>query len=339
MEQAMIQPIVHETAPHAGHFSSVVDELAHYRQQTRRLTLINELHTRLLSASDLQGMVEAFSVWLMPLVEHDLIAYSNEEKNKHHVFCSCHGTDRRTVLSVVEQSLAGVALEDDYCEKISDYQIHTWKFKRARGGAKIAVVFQEGKIDAFHSDLLREAVAILDEPLQRVIAIEDLYLQARQDSLTGLANRRVLDERIGSMIETARRYKHPLSMLSMDLDRFKLINDSLGHAAGDKVLQQVATLMAEMIRKSDLLVRIGGDEFVLILPDTALHDAEILAKRLCGAIDGLNFRTPAKKKLGISIGISEWKDNLTAEQWLRRVDEVLYAAKDAGRGRAVSEKN
>jgi diguanylate cyclase (GGDEF)-like protein len=153
--------------------------------------------------------------------------------------------------------------------------------------------------------------------------------------LTGLANRRVFDERINGMIESAKRYNRPLTMLSMDLDHFKDINDTLGHLAGDEVLKSVAKVLTQAVRSTDLLVRMGGDEFLLILDNTDKVSAQILAERLCKAIDGLDVRADKNVKLGMSIGLAQIEESETLSQWLERADDILYHAKASGRSRVA----
>ena len=153
--------------------------------------------------------------------------------------------------------------------------------------------------------------------------------------LTGLSNRRVFDERIEGMMESARRYKRPLTMLSMDLDHFKDINDTYGHMAGDEVLKSVARVLNEAVRYTDLLVRMGGDEFLLVLDNTDRISAQVLAERLCRAIDGLDVRADQKVKLGVSIGLAQLQESETLSQWLERADDILYHAKDNGRSQVA----
>jgi diguanylate cyclase (GGDEF)-like protein len=117
----------------------------------------------------------------------------------------------------------------------------------------------------------------------------------------------------------------------MDLDNFKQHNDSLGHMVGDQTLQKVALTMERMVRNSDLLVRMGGDEFVLVMQDTDLRAASVLAERLRQAVGNLNIQTGDGSKLGISIGLAQWQRDMSKEEWLLQADEVLYQAKAAGR--------
>jgi diguanylate cyclase (GGDEF)-like protein len=99
----------------------------------------------------------------------------------------------------------------------------------------------------------------------------------------------------------------------------------------------VAKALTGMVRNSDLLVRMGGDEFVLVLPDTAIDAARLLAERLCGAVDGLALNAGDGSRLGVSIGLVQWSPEMSRDEWLQRADEVLYQAKKTGRCRVCVE--
>ena len=158
---------------------------------------------------------------------------------------------------------------------------------------------------------------VLSEPLQRALDYEDLFDQVRQDSLTGLANRRVFDEQIPPLLASARRHGFPVTLCSMDLDKFKQVNDQFGHAEGDRVLRQVALTFAKMVRSSDILVRMGGDEFFLVLPYTDLQSAHCLGQRLCHAVDALDIFSKPGEKFGVSIGLVQWHPDLSKEEWIQ----------------------
>ncbi len=181
--------------------------------------------------------------------------------------------------------------------------------------------------------LINDALQILREPLQRALEYEDLFEMANNDALTGLANRRVFEDRIDAMLEGARRHDRPISIASMDLDHFKQVNDNFGHAEGDRVLQLVAEAMKKTVRRSDLLVRMGGDEFLLVLPDTSLKAAQALTERLCQAIQKLKVKVPDGRQLGISIGLIQYQPGMGREELLVKADEILYQAKSQGKAR------
>ena len=316
--------------------NDLIVELDRYRRQSTWLAKINDLHARLAGALDLPSMVEAFSVWLMTTVEHNLIAYDNPGRNRRHLFCSCHGPDRRRVMEVADALLPRLDCRGGgTCWFDDGYYVYCWPVPDREGGGRLLLLRQQGPINSDESHCVSEGLQVLQEPLQRAVEYENLFEQARRDTLTGLANRRVFEERIDSLIESARRHQRPLTLACMDLDHFKQINDTLGHAEGDRVLRMVAQTLAGMVRTSDLLVRIGGDEFQLLMPDTDLVNAAILAERLCKAVDGLAIKAPgATKGLGVSIGLTQWQPELVKEEWLQRADEALYQAKANGRSRA-----
>jgi diguanylate cyclase (GGDEF)-like protein len=233
---------------------------------------------------------------------------------------------------------------NDTCCEWGPFFVQQWQMSFAADAAAdnqgCLMLLRRGTcIKAEETQILRDALEILGEPMQRAIMYEDLFAQARRDMLTGLDNRRVFEERIGAMLETARRHNRPITVASMDLDHFKQINDTLGHAAGDTALQMVAKALTGMVRNSDLLVRMGGDEFVLVLPDTGIDAARLLAERLCGAVDGLALNAGDGSRLGVSIGLVQWSPEMSKDEWLQRADEVLYQAKKTGRCRVCVEAN
>lgn len=316
----------------------VLTELQQLREKAARLALLNDLHARLANAVDLPSMIDAFSVWLMPLVPHELMAFDGASSRHQHFCCSCHGPERQHIVTLAERLFADarqVALLKKWKEE--EFYVHNWPLDFAGCNGIMLILRQERTLTAAEEDVVNEALAVLCEPLQRAMAYEDVFRQAKCDSLTGLANRRIFDERIDPLIDNAQRHGHPLSMVSMDLDHFKQVNDELGHAAGDEVLRQVAATLTAMIRSSDILVRMGGDEFLLLLPDTDLGSARILAERLCRAVDELDIYTAADRRLGVSIGLSQWQPGMTKEMWLQRVDELLYEAKGKGRNQVYAE--
>ncbi|HLA26552.1 MAG TPA: GGDEF domain-containing protein [Syntrophales bacterium] len=314
--------------------NNLIVELDHYRRQSEWLAKINELHGRLAGAVDLAGMIEAFSIWLMPVMAHDLIGYEHNKRRRHHLFCSCHGPERRSVMSSADKMFRRLA-KTDGDGYWSDKNCHLRSFRMdGEEDSGFVVLLRRGEsIEPMEERLIREALDILREPLQRVLDYEDIFEQARRDSLTGLPNRRVYEERIVPLLDSARRHGHPMTLASMDLDKFKLINDTFGHARGDKVLQTVAMTMAAMVRKSDLLVRMGGDEFLLVMPDTEMDAAQSFTSRVCQAVADLDIRVSATEKLGVSIGLVQYHPDMTRDSWTQRADEALYQAKGAGRAR------
>lgn len=163
---------------------------------------------------------------------------------------------------------------------------------------------------------------------------------ARTDPLTGLVNRRVLVERVQTEVERARRYESSVTVLMIDLDHFKTINDEHGHLAGDEVLCQVAELLTSAVRAVDMVARYGGEEFVILLPETASVGAATFAERVREKIETQPFVTSAGTAIEIttSIGIASFPGPRidTVEDLMARADEALYRAKADGRNRVRS---
>jgi diguanylate cyclase (GGDEF)-like protein len=311
--------------------TSLMAELDRFKKKTAQLSLLNELHARLAGAVDLPGMIEAFSVWLMPLVEHDLVAYHNPDRKRNYMYSSCHGPDRQRIFQLAEKLFDSQPGNSDHGWYEEDFYVQNWHLGSMDSSGLVLVLRQSKVIDAEEAALIDQALEVLREPLQRALDYEDLFVIARRDILTGLANRRVFEERIGPLMDNSKRHHHPLTLACMDLDRFKQVNDNLGHAEGDRVLKKVADTFNSMVRSSDLLVRMGGDEFFLVLPETRLDSARVLAERLCKAIDDLAIYSAPGQKLGVSIGLCQWQPAMTIEEWLQSTDELLYQAKDNGR--------
>ena len=155
------------------------------------------------------------------------------------------------------------------------------------------------------------------------------------DHLTGIANRRTFFESAELEFERWKRAPRPLSLLYLDIDHFKMVNDNHGHPAGDAVLRHVATTISELFRQVDVVARVGGEEFAVLLPSTALPDALAVAELLRAAVarqtidvNGVSIRVT------LSVGVASMAADVTGiDALIKRADTALYAAKGAGRNR------
>ncbi len=163
---------------------------------------------------------------------------------------------------------------------------------------------------------------------------KELEHLSNHDALTGLYNRRMLEKLLNRDIQRANRYKHSLSLFMLDIDNFKTINDKKGHAVGDFVLEKISKVMMEVIRDTDYVVRYGGEEFIIILPETPLDKAEALAERLRNKIEETLIKPPNEEQFSItvSIGISCFTDKINSfDKLVSSADFAMYIAKDSGR--------
>ncbi len=168
-----------------------------------------------------------------------------------------------------------------------------------------------------------------------LVRVREGYLEARLDAytdpLTGLRNRRYLDLILERELFRARRYRRPLSLLVLDLDNFKRINDTHGHPVGDRVLRALARCLEEHIRQSDRAVRLGGEEFAILLAETPLAQAVRMASRLRQAVAAL--RVFPAEGISVSIGVAEARPEDSPLSLLKRADDALYQAKRRGKNR------
>jgi diguanylate cyclase (GGDEF)-like protein len=194
---------------------------------------------------------------------------------------------------------------------------------------------------SYHEFQIRFALALANQAstaLENARLFQEVERLSLTDPLTGLKNRRGFEGEARRSIEIAIRYRHPLSVLMVDVDFFKRVNDTYGHPMGDQVLVKVAQTCRQVSRLTDLLARLGGEEFCLLLPETTADNARHLAERLRAAISGNDFDAEGRRfAITVSIGISECaSQDDTLETLLARSDEALYCAKQTGRNRVVS---
>lgn len=164
---------------------------------------------------------------------------------------------------------------------------------------------------------------------------EEIYRLMTTDNLTGAANRRVFQTELQRRFHEAARYRRPLALLVLDLDRFKRINDTFGHLFGDQVLRSIGALVGSARREGDTFCRYGGEEFALIMPETSLVEALSVGERIRAAVDHATFEYEGRTTpVTVSIGAAERDDAQSSpDDLVRCADERLYAAKEGGRNR------
>lgn len=207
-------------------------------------------------------------------------------------------------------------------------------FLRKDGSVFVAQItsalFQDEQGETWSAMILRDISTFLDSEKKLKSAIDEAELMASCDALTGLLNRRAFDQKIRPLLENAILHKQPFSLILIDMDHFKEINDQWGHLIGDYVLRQVAQLMTLSLRPQDLLARLGGDELIIALPDTPLDIAVAIAERLRHLLNRLHKDVPnIPLPLRASFGVSDIQegDPCPYEGLYQRADAAMYQAK------------
>jgi diguanylate cyclase (GGDEF)-like protein len=189
---------------------------------------------------------------------------------------------------------------------------------------------------------LKSAQEIMKEDSRRLAevnrdlagALERMEIMARIDPLTGLANRRFLIERLGQEAARTRRHGKVMSIAIADIDNFKRINDTKGHECGDIVLQRIASVLSGGVRREDLLARWGGEEFLLVFPETTPENARGISEKLRSQVASTRIRYEEEDvHITITLGVAEYNPALEADANIRRADAALYKGKQSGKNR------
>lgn len=187
-----------------------------------------------------------------------------------------------------------------------------------------------------HNELNDQLQALQEDNHRLIQQVTHEREQSMRDPLTQLPNRHGFELRLREEMNRSARYKQPVSLALVDVDHFKRINDQFGHLAGDKVLKILAKQMHEKIRQSDYLARFGGEEFILLLPQTRQDEAYQAAEKIRQHISECPFNFQGKPvQITISIGVTEFNPGEAQENWVQRADEALYQSKSNGRNRTT----
>ena len=292
------------------------------------------------------------------LVEDSLVVRASlKHRLQTQGFDVAEAEDGPTALRLVADTPPDVILLDIELPGMDGYEVLA-RLKADDGLRDVPVVFLTGRTS---SDEMVRALSLgahdyLRKPFEeaellarvraalRVKGLQDelrmrageLAKAARVDSMTGLYNRRHLDEQLRAACSAAQRHGHGMGVVMLDVDRFKQINDGMGHAAGDSVLQELAKRLQAAVRAEDVVGRWGGEEFLVVLPQTPSEGTRMLAERLLAAISGAPFQVGDSAQLSVTVSVGcTTSPGETPEVVVARADEALYAAKAAGRDRVA----
>lgn len=200
------------------------------------------------------------------------------------------------------------------------------------GGANVAVeAMKQGATDFIMKPVTPD---LLEIRIQKALEERQTLQLAITDGLTGLYNRRYFEERLEEETRRAQRYNRPMSIIMMDINYFKEYNDTMGHLLGDQVLIKIARIIHRFSRETDIPARYGGDEFVMILPETDAQNAGRLGERIRAAVEETEFKGGAQtpeKRITISVGVSCLEADETGRDVLERADQALYRSKEKGK--------
>jgi diguanylate cyclase (GGDEF)-like protein/PAS domain S-box-containing protein len=303
-------------------FANKVESLNQSRAEYKK---ISEQHQQLL---DQLGSI------IIELDENGTISFLNKawEKFTGYTISESH---QRPLFDFMEDSeTTGVYLSNELKTLLSgNINSHHFEFRlKNKFGEELWVEARfEVTQETHHKS--RYISGTIDNVTSRKKAQNELEYLAMHDGLTGLYNRFYFEEELKQFSATASRGNGPHALLYLDLDRFKVINDTLGHHHGDMVLRNISSLIKARLRKSDFLARIGGDEFALLLPNTKQNIAFTLASNICQLLDDYQCKIEDKVfKVNCSIGIAEINgDQSPADEYMKQADIALYAAKKQGR--------
>lgn len=311
-----------------------------YKTLSRYMLRINEMQ-------DLNSILEEASSCLKIILNYRLFAFAIQDGGNLEVWIDPN-VYKDPFRKIIEKDFGA---RDNYVthhfEQDSSPQNHTVTFHSTD---LISYVLMDGKYFAklyilperkmllYHSEIINFIVKTLGISLTNHMNIKSLQNAAAFDPMTNCYNRREFERLIEHNIANAKRYNRDMSVIMLDLDHFKNINDKYGHLVGDLVLKRVAEAISAKIRKGDYLARYGGEEFVLVLPDTKRPRAMELAERLKQVIENLEIKTNADMiRITASFGVASLRESQARDGLLEEADAMLYQAKAAGRNRVMPQ--
>ena len=237
--------------------------------------------------------------------------------NTHLMNPDCEGSPPGMISFQEEQMLSFALMDEGYFAKL--------------------YVLPERTVLDYHKEIIGIIIKSLGVAVSNFLNMKRLENDATIDPMTDCYNRRAFDRMIQHNIHNAHRYNRDLSVIMLDLDRFKSVNDVYGHQAGDKVLIAISRLILSAIRKSDYVVRYGGEEFVVVLPETEMRKAIELAERLRRLIESSPVQIANGKQIYVtaSFGVAALLENSDAESLFEEADTMLYRAKASGRNKVM----
>lgn len=235
---------------------------------------------------------------------------------------------------VPHDGLSYINKEESYAINFGEATLHRCSYQLVLLDKNIGelVFHRQKKFNDKEISRLETLIAALIYPLRNALLYKQAVEKAHRDPVTGVGNRAAMDNALEQELDLSVRHNTTLAAIIFDIDKFKQINDTYGHIAGDAVLKRVADNMVESMRRSDIIYRYGGEEFVILLRSTHELGAKLLAERIRKSVESMHFKyDDFKIHVTVSAGLSSVQPNDTAKSLLDRCDQALYQAKEKGR--------
>lgn len=262
------------------------------------------------STLELEKLIELFDDELSAVVPHEHLSYENTEEG-------------------IKFDIGKVARHS------STYGLVL--FGKKMGELSIS---RNNKFVEVETHKIESLISALIYPLRNALLYKQAVEKAYMDPLTGLNNRAAFDKSIEQEIDLAKRHSHTISLMMLDIDKFKSINDNYGHLVGDAVLKSFSDCMISCMRSSDIIFRYGGEEFAILLRNTEISGAQLLAERVRKSVEEMRFEYEnISLKVSVSIGLAELREDDNKLKLIERADSLLYKAKENGRNQVVTDND
>ncbi|MBI5846665.1 MAG: GGDEF domain-containing protein [Nitrospirae bacterium] len=330
--------------------AATVMDLAYKLSQGLDYKILNKYILKINRLSNVEEILCEASQCLNDILNYEIFAFGLKHNDRLDVWIDPKIDDKR-LIQRIQTDLACQSYDvrmnyfrDDFpvsshlidsrdLENLLTFDIHSDKY------AARLYILPGRKMFRYHAEIIDSVMNAVSSALENSLNIQQLESAAFIDILTGCYNRRALNSYIDHDIADAQRYGRDLSVIMIDIDYFKRVNDTYGHEAGDSVLSVVSKMVSSTVRKSDYLARYGGEEFVLVLPNTGLLNAADLAERLRKKVEACVIDISGQAvSVTASFGVATLKEGHDRTQLLLDADRMLYRAKGRGRNRVMHEK-
>ena len=285
--------------------------------------------------NDFQEFLQQVTEKLQMLDQHiqDNENIQNEIFSENKKFSDDVGGEVESIQTDVQDAVDLANLKTSIAIKLSKITRHVDTFRTTEEKRKLQMEIRVGELASKVHNLESESDVLRKR-------IEEEQKNSMLDALTKVPNRLAWDQRMEHEFNRWKRYQSPLVIVVWDIDDFKKVNDTYGHKAGDKVLVTIATLLKDQVRETDFIARFGGEEFVMLLPETELKNAQAVVEKLRSGVEECEFHHGEKRvAITVSGGMTQFKKGDSIESAFERADQFLYKAKGSGKNRCISELN